>query len=415
MTDNMYGLLGRRLAHSLSPKLHAEFADYDYYLIERRPQELADFFSSKRYGGFNVTVPYKEAVLKFCDSLSPLAFRLQCVNTVKLVEGKYIGYNTDYYGFIYLLEYASLDLCGKKVLILGNGGGAKAVRAVAEDSQARQIVNVTIEGENNFANICRHYDSEIIINATPVGMFPDNLDSLIDLRSFKKCKAVIDIIYNPLKTALLLQAEELGIQCCNGLPMLVAQAAMASEIFAAVHIDQARLRRIVRKMRNRSRNIVFVGMPGCGKSTMARMTAKALHRQLIDTDKVIAANRSKSIPEIFASEGEAAFREYESHAIYESGRRLGYVLAVGGGGFVQESNIKSLRQNGLIIYLRRDLAHLSRWGRPLSDSEDRLRSLYEQRTPVFERNADIIIDVQGGVPVTLERILEAVKNENLNY
>ncbi len=409
-----YGLLGEHLGHSLSPQIHSYFGNYNYSLIEKSPDELSDFFVNCPYAGINVTIPYKKAVIPFCDELDEVAARMGSVNTIRFSNGKIIGYNTDYYGFRYLLEKNNVSVEGKKVIVLGSGGASLTVCCVLEDLGAEKIVVISRSGADNYQNISRHYDADVIINTTPVGMFPNNLQSTIDLSNFTACRAVVDIIYNPLRTKLLLDAENLNIPAINGLEMLVAQAKRAAEIFLEKDIENLKIQLTVRDMLQKFSNLVLVGMPGCGKSTVGRLLAERTNKPFLDIDDLVIETAGCSIPEIFAKDGEAGFRALETEAVLNATKQLGKIIATGGGAILKDINRLALRQNSTIVFLHRALDELATDGRPLSKDLETVRELYEQRLPIYRAVSDFEVTVDKNPEVTCKRILEAINDENFS-
>lgn len=403
-----YGLLGGRLGHSLSPQIHGYFGDYPYDLIEKEAEELAPFFAAPPYRAINVTIPYKKDVIPFCDELSDVARRIGSVNTIRFDGDAVRGYNTDYDGFRYLLEKNGVPVAGRKVLVLGSGGSAVTANCVLGDLGAREVVIVSRSGENHYGNLDRHADAGLIVNTTPVGMYPKNLVSPIELSQFPACEAVVDIIYNPLKTRLLLDAGARGLIAVNGLEMLVAQGKRAAEIFFGHPLDDALVESTVRSMEQRFRNVVLVGMPGCGKSTVGALLSERLSKPFLDTDAMVEAC-GKPIPAIIAEEGEAVFRDREAGAVAEAGKRLSHVIATGGGAVLREENRLALRQNATVIFLERPLGELATAGRPLSNGGAALTALYEKRLPLYREMADYTVSVDGDPEETCRRILEVLK------
>ncbi len=404
-----FGLLGRKLSHSLSPQIHALFGEYRYDLFEREPEELDAFFASHSLAGFNVTIPYKVEALRRCDALSDTAERIGAVNTViRRADGTLFGDNTDCFGFLCLAKKCGVFLTGQKVVILGSGGASRTVQTAAADEGARQVVVISRSGENNYENIDRHADADVIVNTTPVGMFPNNGVSPVDLSRFKNRPAVLDLIYNPRRTALLLQAEALGLKNGNGLTMLVAQGKRSAEQFLRSTLDEQIIDRVTAQILQQQTNIVLIGMPGCGKSTVAVLLGKMLNRTVYDTDAAVEAAEGKTIPCIFAESGEAAFRNAETAACEALGKQLGAIIATGGGAVLRERNRSALRQNGTIIYLRRPVAELARDGRPLSEDKDAVAAIYAQRKELYESFADFTIDVHSDAQITAERVISCI-------
>ncbi len=404
------GLLGRKLGHSYSPAIHAQFGPYavGYDLFEKEPEELHAFLTGDEWHGINVTIPYKKAVVPYCHTLSETAQMLQSVNTiVHRPDGTLYGENTDYYGFQSLIRQSGKGIRGRKALVLGSGGASVTVCAVLRDMNAESVTVISRSGEDNYVNLHRHADAQIIVNATPVGMYPNNGQSPVDLRLFPRCEAVYDLVYNPARTALLLQAEELGIPGFGGLHMLVAQAKRSSEIFTTSCITDVKVRRIEQNLRRQMENIILVGMPGCGKSTVAAALGEALGRQVRDSDALIEELAGKAIPEIFAADGEEAFRTLETEALRELGKQSGIIIATGGGCVTRPENYPLLHQNSTIFWLQRNLSALPTDGRPLSQT-GKLEAMYASRRPLYERFADVVIDNNGPLEDTVNAIKEAL-------
>lgn len=405
----MYGLLGRKLSHSLSPQIHAHFGSYSYELFCREPDELDEFFADEKLKAYNVTIPYKIEAFNRCDVLSETAKKIGSVNTViRLADGSLYGDNTDYFGFEFMSESCGADYKGKKVLVLGSGGASLTVCAVAKDCGAKEIIVVSRSGENNYDNIYKHYDSDIIVNTTPVGMYPNNGECLVDLRKFTNLCCVLDLIYNPCYTRLLLDAKELGIPCANGLTMLVAQGLRSAEQFPDVTLQNKDINNVCESILKEQKNIILIGMPGCGKSTVGKFLAEKLQRELLDTDEEIIKADGRTIPEIFENDGETFFRELETKAVKLVGKQLSKIIATGGGAVIKKENRDALRQNGTVIYLKKDLSLLSLEGRPLSKNENALKELYEKRKGIYEGLADFTVEVEADAEVTAERLIECI-------
>lgn len=404
-------LIGRKLGHSLSPEIHGYLGSYKYELRELEPKDLEEFFSERDFRGLNVTIPYKKDAAAYCDGLSPYARRVECVNTVvKRADGTLYGDNTDYYGFEYMARAAGVSFAGKKVLILGSGGASMTARAVVSDKGARETVVISRSGENNYGNISLHSDAEVIVNCTPVGMFPNNGERLIDLSVFPRLCGVLDMIYNPARTALILDAVKAGIRCSNGLPMLVAQAAKSAEYFRENENVRPDIPAICRAVSEKQRNIVLIGMPGCGKSTVGKVIARETGRKFIDTDDAIVASAGKPVPLIFAEDGETAFRRIESAVIGDLSKGSGAVIATGGGAILTKENREMLMGNSVVVFLERPLAELATKGRPLSEKgADHIKTMYAERLPKYKETADICVRVASEPGVTSASVLRALE------
>ena len=402
------GLLGRKLGHSYSPQIHNLLGDYSYVLFEKEPEELENFLKNGDFSGLNVTIPYKKEVIPYLSELSPTAQKMGCVNTVlRRSDGTLYGHNTDYFGFTSLVRHAGLSVAGKKVLVLGSGGASNTAVAALKDLGASPVV-ISRSGENNYQNLHRHTDAAAIVNTTPVGMYPNTGVSPIDLGLFPHLEGVLDVIYNPARTQLLLDAEKLGIPRENGLWMLVAQAKEAAEVFTGRKISDEVIEKIYRRLSHQMKNIVLIGMPGCGKSTIGTLLAEKLGRTLADADEKIIALAGKSIPEIFAQEGESVFRNWETQALTELGKQSGLVIATGGGCVTQKRNYPLLHQNGYLVWLERDWSKLPTDGRPLSQAND-LGKMYAARKPLYEAFADIRVENAGTPEETVQHILNALE------
>lgn len=398
-----YGLLGERLGHSFSPQIHRDLAGYDYQLLPTPPEAVEGLFARRAFQGLNVTIPYKRTVMPLCDEIDPRAAAIGAVNTVVNQNGRLTGYNTDIDGFLYMARRAGVDMAGKKVVILGSGGTSRTARAAAGELGAREIITVSRRGEDNYQNLSRHADAQVLVNTTPVGMYPNWGQSPVSLESFPALEGVLDVVYNPLRTALLLQAEERGLPRSCGLPMLVAQAKRAAELFTGQNIDDSRTEAVLHGLRRQLTSIVLIGMPGCGKTTVGRALAEKLGRTFVDLDEEIVRRAGMPIPEIFAREGEAGFRERESALVREFGERTGLVVSTGGGVVTRRENYIPLKQNGLLLHLRRDPAALPTDGRPLSQATAP-EELWRRRAPLYAAFADGEIDNNGTLAGTLEQI-----------
>ncbi|MBO7309806.1 MAG: shikimate kinase [Clostridia bacterium] len=396
------GLLGEKLGHSFSPIIHAELCDYSYELIELAPNELEKFVRSDKLDAYNVTIPYKKDIIPFLDTISPEAMSIGAVNTVVKYNNKLCGYNTDYFGFCHILDKSGICVTDKKALVLGTGGASATVCAVLNDRKTREIVTVSIE-DNTPEFLKKHNDAQIIINATPVGMYPKNGYAPVSLSLFPKCEGVVDVVYNPSKTQLLLDAESLNIPYINGLPMLVAQAAKAFEFFTGESTDDGECERITSIIENKTKNIILIGMPGCGKTTVGKILSEKLGRPFYDADEIFAKTYEVSPAEVITNQGEPTFRDMEHKIINELGKLSGGIIACGGGVITREENYNSLHQNGTIIFIERALEKLSTNNRPLSLAGP-LEALYNSRINAYNRFADIKV-ISTEVPQNTAKLI----------
>ena len=406
------GLLGEHLGHSFSPQIHRELADYPYELYEVEREELGHFMETTELTAFNVTIPYKKDVIPYMTELTNAARRIGAVNTVtRLPNGGFRGDNTDYYGFSKMVEASGIVVADKKVLVLGTGGASVTVNAVLADLGARSIVSVSRTGNVNYENVYTlHADADVIVNTTPVGMYPSTGISPIRLSEFPRLSGVLDLIYNPARTALLLEAERLGLPAMNGLLMLVAQAKRASELFLDTVLDDAVIPAIVRKIRLETENLILIGMPGCGKSTAARLLSELSGREEIDTDKLFPNySGGKSPAEMICEDGEPAFRATETEVVRAVGKLSGKIIATGGGVPTIPANYDLLHQNGIIVYLMRDLTYLPTAGRPISQGKG-LEALYNERKDAYERLADVAVRGRRDPKATAKAILDAFRS-----
>ncbi|MBE6964100.1 MAG: shikimate kinase [Ruminococcaceae bacterium] len=404
MENKIYGLLGRKLGHSWSAPIHAALGCEGYRLIELEPEELEAFLSRSDIGGLNVTIPYKRDVMAYCDVIDDAARAIGSVNTLaRRSDGKLYAWNTDAIGLLWMAKRAGITFQGRKVIILGSGGASLTAQAVARTQGARAVVVVSRSGEDNYENLDRHADADIIVNTTPVGMFPHTGEAPVDLTAFPACRGVLDVVYNPRRTALLLQAERLGIPCSDGLPMLVAQAKAAEEFFFDKPIPDSENERILAMLRKEMTNIVLIGMPGCGKTTVGQALARLTGREAIDLDACIVEKAGCSIPDIFVRDGEAAFRALERDVTAEIGKLSGKIILTGGGVVKDPRNYAPLHQNGRIYHLMRDLDALPTAGRPLSQTTA-LSALWEERKAMYEAFRDEVIDNNGSVEETAAAI-----------
>lgn len=414
-----YGLLGKKLGHSFSPQIHGYLGDYEYKLYEKSEEELEAFIKSAgaEWQGLNVTIPYKKTVIPYCDELSDRAKKIGSVNTLVYRDGRLYGDNTDYYGFKCMVEKLGVSVNGKKALVFGNGGAAPTIRAVLNDMGVGEIVTI-YRDENNYEFLSRHLDANLIVNTTPVGMYPKAGENpimhpqigekIIKLADFKKCEAVYDIIFNPLKPAIILEAEELGIPCINGLLMLVAQAKKASEIFRNISVDNEVIEKISNNIEADVRNIMLIGMPGCGKSTIGKALAESTGKAFVDLDALIVERAGKSIPEIFKTEGEAAFRRLENEVLAEISKEKNQVIATGGGVVTVPANKPLLRQNSIVIFIERNIEDLPIAGRPVSQSKP-VSQIYAERIDLYRSYSDYQVE-NVNINDTVKKILLKVQS-----
>lgn len=416
MGEKVYGLLGRKLGHSWSVPIHQALGCEDYRLIELEPEELGPFLRREDIGGLNVTIPYKREVMAFCDVIDEGAKAIGSVNTLVRRGGKLYGYNTDIDGFLYMLRRARISLMGKKVVVLGSGGASLTAQAAAKREGAREVVVVSRTGPDNYENLPqRHGDAEALVNTTPVGMWPRLEEAPVDLRLLPAVTDVVDVIYNPGRTNLLLQAsgwnrnefyyDDLGLwderyfRCAGGLSMLAAQAKRAEELFFDRTIPDGDTEKIVAWLWQDRTNIVLVGMPGCGKTTVGRELARLSGKPFVDLDEEIVRRADKPIPEIFRDEGEGAFRELEAQVLADVCAQSGQVIATGGGAVLRAENRGSMRRTGRVYFLRRGLEELPTDGRPLSQKGS-LEEMYRVRKPLYSAAADAVIDNSAALEET---------------
>lgn len=406
-----YGLIGERLGHSFSKEIHEKIASYTYEICPIAKDKLGNFFKSPEFVGINVTIPYKESVIPYLDTVSENAQKIGAVNTVKNENGTLCGYNTDYEGMRALINHAKIRPEGKKALILGTGGTSKTAKAVLKDMGASEIVVV---GRSDGADISysemyeNHTDAQIIINTTPVGMYPKNGETIIDISKFPALKGVVDAIYNPLRTSLVLEAKKRGIRSEGGLYMLVSQAIYASKIFTGSQISDSECEKIFKQILKEKENIVLIGMPSSGKTTTAMYLSSITGRSVVDTDDEIIKKIGMPISEYFALYGEEKFREVESEVIREVSAQNGIIIATGGGAVLKNENVKALKQNGRLYFLNRSVELLTPTSdRPTASDFEALRQLYFKRHEIYKSVADEIIPANGTIP----QIAEIIKGE----
>lgn len=424
-----YGLIGEHLGHSYSPEIHAQIADYTYELTEIPRDGLDSFMKAKDFRAINVTIPYKQDVIPYLDEISPQAEEIGAVNTIVNRDGRLIGSNTDFAGMSALIRKLGLDLTGKKVIILGTGGTSRTANAVAQSLGAAEVYRVTRHSEEVNAaedtavsnGKCKtgiityedaagkHSDAAVIINTTPAGMFPHIHGKAIDIEYFPKLEGVVDAVYNPLRTELVLDAQERGLPAEGGLYMLSAQAVYACGAFLDREMRDLDIDRAYKNVLNSKRNIVLIGMPSCGKTTIGNILAERTGRKLVDTDACVIENIGMEIADYFAANGEQAFRDRESEAVESLALEGGLIIATGGGAVLREKNVRNLKRNGLVVFLDRPLDKLiATDDRPLSSSRDALTGVYNARIDIYRRSADVIIDAGGTVEEVSEAVLQAI-------
>jgi shikimate dehydrogenase len=402
-----FGLLGRTLGHSFSPRIHSALGNANYELFEREPSQLQEFFADPELQGINITIPYKVNALEACDVVDPRAERIGCVNTMVRKDGKWHGYNTDYDGFVFTLQHAGIDVAGKECIILGDGASSATVHVALEDLGAKNIVHLSRKTAPFYGDAPNYYETaQIIINCTPIGMYPHNPANLIDITQFSKLEGVVDLIYNPRRTILLLQAEMMEIPHCDGLPFLVAQGVEAANHFQGESFGTKEIEQILRDMRREKENIILIGMPGVGKTTVGKALGEEMGRTCVDVDHEL----EKEIGDIstyITEQGEPAFREKEAEMIAKFGTQTGLIISTGGGCVTVPKNFAHLRQNGRIYQLTQPVENLSTSGRVLSSGGiERLRELEATRTPMYESFAQCIVEHNRNAPETVAAILE---------
>ena len=402
-----FGLLGRTLGHSFSPRIHSALGNTNYELFEREPSQLQEFFADPELQGINITIPYKVNALEACDVVDPRAERIGCVNTMVRKDGKWHGYNTDYDGFVFTLQHAGIDVAGKECIILGDGASSATVHVALEDLGAKNIVHLSRKTAPFYGDAPNYYETaQIIINCTPIGMYPHNPANLIDITQFSKLEGVVDLIYNPRRTILLLQAEMMEIPHCDGLPFLVDQGVEAANHFQGQSFGTKEIEQILRDMRREKENIILIGMPGVGKTTVGKALGEEMGRTCIDVDQEL----EKEIGDIstyITEQGEPAFREKEAEMIAKLGTQTGLIISTGGGCVTVPKNFAHLRQNGRIYQLTQPVENLSTSGRVLSSGGiERLRELEATRTPMYESFAQCIVEHNRNAPETVAAILE---------
>lgn len=414
-----YGCIGEKLSHSFSKIIHNKLCDYDYELKEIPREKLADFMTKADFKAINVTIPYKQDVIPFLDEISETARKIGAVNTIVKRNGKLYGYNTDFSGMTDLINKNKISLENKKVLILGSGGTSKTAFAVAQSMSAREIYRVSRSGGEGLITYSEaeknHSDAEIIINTTPCGMYPKMGESAVDINKFPNLQGVVDAVYNPLSAQIVVDARKKGIPATGGLYMLVAQAVFAVEKFLDTKIPVSETERVFNEIMLSKKNLVLIGMPGCGKTTIGKALSQELGREFVDTDEEIVKREGVTIPEIFEKQGEAAFRKIESEVISDIASRQGLIIATGGGAVLNSRNIELLKQNGTVVFIDRPLEHLvTTDDRPLSSNRELLEKRYNERYHIYCASADFKVDAKYNLKDNIKAVKEVFLNENFS-
>ena len=411
-----YGLIGEKLGHSFSKDIHERIADYTFDLIPLSKEEFKTFMEKKEFTALNVTIPYKKDVIPYLDEMDEHAKAIGAVNTIVNRDGKLKGYNTDFTGFLYMVKKHNVHMEGKKVLIIGNGGASAAIQAVVQHESAGSMVIVDVVPGNGAISydemFSSHLDAEIIINTSPIGMYPRIGNAPIDISMFHKCEAVLDVIYNPILTRLCFEAQEMDIKRVNGLEMLIAQAKQSVEFFLDKSIDDQIIDDIYQDMLRERCNIVLIGMPSAGKTTIGKMLENRMQKEFIDLDDIIIEKAGKSIPEIFEESGEAGFRAIETEAAIEVSKLNNKIIATGGGTIKHKVNMDYLRQNGITIFIDRDVDKLisSDPNRPLSKSTAALEKMHAERLPLYQKYAAYVAVNNSDIESTVTEIEEAYRS-----
>lgn len=406
-----YGCIGEKLGHSFSKEIHNELADYDYSLCELAADEVEPFMRAHNFKAINVTIPYKQTVMPFLDYISNEAKQINAVNTIVNKDGKLYGYNTDFYGLKSLVERAGVEIKSKKVAVLGSGGTSCTAFAVVNSMGANSVLKVSRSQKDGYITYDElylyHSDCDVVINTTPCGMYPKIGVCAVELDKLPKVTAVFDAVYNPLSSKLVLDAKNKGITAVGGLYMLVSQAAYAVEKFIGLPVDDSKVENIYRNLYKSKMNIVLIGMPSSGKSTVGKKLSEKLSKRFIDTDEVVVEKCKKTISEIFAEEGESGFRTAEKNAISEISKNNAQIIATGGGAVLNSQNTETLKSNGRIYFIDRPFEKLiTTSDRPLSSNRNDLRKLYDERYGIYKKTADVIIDGSGTVDEVAQKIAE---------
>ncbi|HIZ41827.1 MAG TPA: shikimate dehydrogenase [Candidatus Gemmiger excrementigallinarum] len=418
MEQKLYGLIGAKLGHSYSKIIHEQLAGYQYELIPLPTEAEARAFMEKRaFTAINVTIPYKQLVIPYCDVVDPKAKEIGAVNTIVNRDGKLYGYNTDYTGFSYLARVHGVDFADKTVLILGTGGTHSTVEAVCRDGGAKEILSASRTGKYGaltYNEAMRRRDVQIIVNTTPCGMYPNVGQCMLAPTAFPELEAVLDVVYNPFRTELLLRAEEHGAKTAGGFEMLVAQAVYAAQYFTGrFYATDSVIPTASRRLQHQLANISLIGMPGCGKSTIGAALAKRLNKTFVDLDEEIERRTGNNIPDIFAHEGEEAFRRYEAETLADIGKRTGQVIACGGGIIKTPANVHAMRQNGCVLWVQRPLGKLATGGRPLSQGGAALKQLQAERTPLYRAAAHAVLDNSSTLANAVQAAVQLFESDTL--
>ncbi len=403
-----YGLIGEKLGHSFSKEIHNQLCDYDYVIKEISKDDIPSFMANKDFKGINVTIPYKQTVIPFLDEISAKVRKIGAVNTIVNRDGKLYGYNTDYYGFNYMLSRTDIDVNGKTVALLGTGGAAKMARVALKDNGAKEVIVVSRNGDINYQTIKSRKDIQVIINATPMGMYPNNGDCLIDFNDFPNVEGVADMVYNPSVTEFIFRAREKGIKTVNGLSMLVAQAKLAAELFTGNEILDSQTEKTIFAVRKQTLNVTFVGMPASGKTTIGKELARLLDREFVDTD-VIFESKYCHAGKYIEEHGEQAFRDKEQQVLADLLKESRKVISTGGGGILRKINRKNIKANSIVVWIKRDIENLSTDGRPLSKGADALKKLYAERAPLYAELSDITVENNGEIQIAVNEVIERLK------
>lgn len=414
-----FGLMGEKLGHSWSKEIHRMMQDYSYDLIELSDAEFSPFLADNDYDGFNITIPYKKKIASYCGQLSSVAKRTGSINTVIHDEnGGLAGYNTDYFGFKYLCSFSGITIKDKKVMILGDGGTGSTIKLAVSDMKAGRITVISRKEPYTYDDVSSFSDTQVVINTTPVGMHPDNYNKLIDINKLPDCEAVIDVIYNPMRTEVIEDAMEKGIKYVNGFPMLIAQAKYASQIFLrnedalaenfSTNNDEE-IAGIFKDLTSFLANIVLIGMPGSGKTAIGKAISRINGRKYVDIDAEIERAEGMTVAEIFDRYGEAYFREKETMMTREICKGSNRIITPGGGSVLDSENIRAMKQNGILIWVKRELSELDMGGRPLSKDIDALKKIYTERKEIYNKSCDIEIENTGSVDDAATAVMDQIK------